>query len=106
MPGSDQPASRQRLDKWLWFARIVRTREAAAALVAAGQVRINGHKTLKPGHGVKPGDVLTVVLDREVRVLRIAGLAQRRGPAASTALFQEQGAGNINIEIPQKSGAR
>lgn len=96
MPASDRPEGRQRLDKWLWCARVVRTREAAAALVEAAHVRINGQKTLKPGHGVKPGDVLTIVLDRRVRVLRVTGLADRRGPAAATALFHEPGAENLD----------
>lgn len=96
MPASDRPEGRQRLDKWLWCARVVRTREAAAALVEAGHVRINGQKTLKPGHGVKPGDVLTIVLDRRVRVLRVTGLAERRGPAASTAVFHEPGTKNLD----------
>lgn len=94
MPASDRPEGRQRLDKWLWCARVVRTRGAAAALVESGHLRINGQKTQKPGHGVKPGDVLTIVLDRRVRVLRVTGLAERRGPAATTALFQEPAAGS------------
>jgi ribosome-associated heat shock protein Hsp15 len=106
LPVSDQPGSRQRLDKWLWCARIVRTREAAAALVQAGHVRVNGQKTLKPGHGAKIGDVLTIVLDRRVRVLCVTGLAERRGPAAATALYQEPGGTPLAGENLQKSGAR
>ena len=61
MAASDEDAgARQRLDKWLWFARVVKTREAAAALVGSGKVRINGQKTVKPGHAVKPGDTLNI----------------------------------------------
>jgi len=104
LPASEQPDGRQRLDKWLWCARIVRTRESAAALVEAGHVRINGQKTLKPGHAAKIGDVLTIVLDRRVRVLRIAALADRRGPASATALYLEHGP--AVSESLQKSGAR
>ena len=89
MPGSDLPDGRQRLDKWLWCARFARSREAAASLVAAGHVRINGQKTVKPGHAVKPGDVLTVVLARQVLVLQVRGLAERRGPAASARLLYD-----------------
>jgi ribosome-associated heat shock protein Hsp15 len=90
LPASESSEARQRLDKWLWIARIVRTRGSAAALVETGHVRINGQKTLKPGHAVRPGDVLTIVLDSRVRVLRVEGLAERRGPAASAVgLYRE-----------------
>ena len=106
MPVSDQPGGRQRLDKWLWCARIVRTREAAAALVEGGHVRVNGQKTRKPGHGARIGDVLTIVLDRRVRVLCITGVAERRGPAADPALYQEPEGMPPVAEDLQKSGAR
>jgi ribosome-associated heat shock protein Hsp15 len=79
---------RQRLDKWLWHARVVRTRSSAAALIAAGHVRLNGERTRTPGRAVRPGDVVTVALDRAVRVLKVAAFAERRGsPAAARALF-------------------
>jgi ribosome-associated heat shock protein Hsp15 len=74
---------RQRLDKWLWHARLVKARTSAAALVAAGYVRINGVRETSPGHAIKAGDVLTVGLDRSVRVLKVTGFAERRGDAAS-----------------------
>jgi ribosome-associated heat shock protein Hsp15 len=73
---------RQRLDKWLWHARVVRARTSAAALVEAGHVRINGVRETAPGHAVKAGDVLTIGLDRSVRVLKIIGFSERRGDAA------------------------
>lgn len=83
--------NRQRLDKWLWCARVVRTRAAAAALVELGHVRLNRVRTLKPGHVVKPGDVLTVVLDGRIRVLRVTALAERRGPAETARhLYAEE----------------
>lgn len=72
---------RQRLDKWLWHARVVKARTSAAALVEAGHVRINGNRETAPGHAVKLGDVLTVALDRTVRLLKITGFAERRGDA-------------------------
>lgn len=71
---------------------MVKTREAAQALVESGHVRLNGQKTLKPGHGVKTGDVLTIVLNTRVRVLRIEGLGERRGPASQAlSLYSEAG---------------
>jgi ribosome-associated heat shock protein Hsp15 len=82
-------ADRQRIDKWLWHARLVRTRSAAAALAGAGYVRVNGARIDAPGHMVRPGDVITVALDRRVRVLKVTGFAERRGPAATAASLYE-----------------
>jgi ribosome-associated heat shock protein Hsp15 len=74
---------RQRLDKWLWHARVVKARTSAAALVEAGHVRINGARETAPGHSVKLGDVLTIGLDRTVRLVKVTGFAERRGDAAA-----------------------
>ena len=78
---------RQRLDKWLWHARLVKARTSAAALVEAGHVRVNGVRERSPGHAVKAGDVVTVGLDRSVRVLKITGFAERRGDAAAARVL-------------------
>ncbi|MET3353895.1 UNVERIFIED_ORG: ribosome-associated heat shock protein Hsp15 [Xanthobacter viscosus] len=84
------PAERQRLDRWIWHARVVRTREAAADLVRAGHVRIDGARVTSPSQSVRAGQVLTIALDRNVRVLRIVSFSQRRGDATSArALFDE-----------------
>ena len=72
---------RQRIDKWLWHARVVRTRTAAAELAAAGHVRINGRRVDATSHAVRAGDVVTVALDRAVRVLKVVAFAERRGSA-------------------------
>ncbi len=80
---------RQRIDKWLWHARVVRTRTAAAALVDGGLVRINGVRADAPSRKVGPGDVLTVALDRSVRLLRVTGQAERRGSAGVASLLFE-----------------
>ena len=72
---------RQRIDKWLWHARVVRTRAAAADLAASGHVRINGRRVDAPSRAVRPGDVVTVALDRAVRVLKVVAFAERRGSA-------------------------
>lgn len=95
---ADEPgAARQRVDKYLWFARMARTRSAAAQLVSGGHVRVNGRKIEQPGRAVGPGDVLTVSLERAVRVLRIVALAERRGPFQEARLLYEdltEGAGD------------
>jgi ribosome-associated heat shock protein Hsp15 len=72
---------RQRIDRWLWHARVVRTRTAAAALANGGQVRLNGERIDAGSRLVKAGDVVTVALDRTVRVMRVAGFAERRSSA-------------------------
>ena len=80
---------RQRLDKWLWHARVVRARSSAAALVEAGHVRINGIREKAPGHAVKAGDVVTVALDNSVRILKVVAFAERRGDATAARVLYE-----------------
>jgi ribosome-associated heat shock protein Hsp15 len=70
-----------RLDKWLWQARFFKTRSLAAKQVSAGHVRINGTRVSKPARTISPGDVLTFVQARDVRVVRVEVLGDRRGPA-------------------------
>ncbi len=81
---------RQRVDRWLWHARLVRTRDAAAALADAGYVRVNGMRIHAPARMVHTGDVITVALERGVRVLKIKGFCQRRGPAGSGETLYEE----------------
>lgn len=101
MPASEATGARRRLDTWLWIARMVKTREAAAGLVEAGHVRINGQKTLKPGHAVKAGDVLTIVLRARVRVLHIEALGERRGTGdAARLLYREAGMSDAGVKTP------
>jgi ribosome-associated heat shock protein Hsp15 len=81
---------RQRIDKWLWHARVVRTRSAAASLVTSGLVRMNGARITAPSQLVRPGDVATIALDKQVRLLKVTGFAERRGDAeAARVLFED-----------------
>jgi ribosome-associated heat shock protein Hsp15 len=80
---------RQRIDRWLWHARLVRTRSAAAALASAGHVRVNGTRIATPSRLVRTGDVITVALDRNVRVVKVRGFAQRRGPPEAGQVLYE-----------------
>jgi ribosome-associated heat shock protein Hsp15 len=83
---------RQRIDRWLWNARIVRTRSAAASLALAGHVRINGVRVAAPGRDVKYGDVVTVALNAGVRVLKVIGMApQRRNATSALQLYEDLG---------------
>jgi len=72
---------KQRLDKWLWHARFFKTRTLAAKVVDGGHCRVNRERVRKAGHGVKPGDVLTFAQGRQIRVIEIRNLSERRGPA-------------------------
>ena len=86
---TDAP-DRQRVDKWMWHARLVRTRTAAAALADEGHVRVNGVRIDAASRPVRVGDVLTVALDRRVRVVAVRGFAARRGgPAEAAVLFDD-----------------
>ena len=75
----------QRLDKWLWHARFVRTRTAAAGLCATGRVRLDGRSVAKPSQPVRPGHVLTFPQGDRIRVVEVLALAERRGPADTVA---------------------
>jgi ribosome-associated heat shock protein Hsp15 len=70
-----------RIDKWLFHARFYRTRSAAQAAAASGQVRLNGNRIEKPGHVVKCGDVLTLRAGPALVAVRVVAVAERRGPA-------------------------
>lgn len=76
---------RQRIDRWLWHARVVKTRELAKALVEGGHVRVDRERETKAGAAVRRGQVLTVTLPSRVVVLEIAGFVERRGSAEVAA---------------------
>jgi ribosome-associated heat shock protein Hsp15 len=80
---------RQRIDRWLFFARVVKSRTLAAKLVAAGRVRCNRDKVDQPSRLVAPGDVLTITLDRRILVYRLLAAGTRRGPAEEARTLYE-----------------
>ena len=71
------------------YARFVKHRSTAAELVEQGHVRLNRVKCTKPAHVLKPGDVLTLNLRHDVRVVRVLGEAERRGPATEARELYE-----------------
>ncbi len=80
----------QRLDKWLVYARFAKHRSTAAELIETGKVRLNRERVTKCSHTVKTGDVLTIILGANVKVAKILGEAERRGPAtAASQLYQD-----------------
>ena len=78
---------RQRLDKWLWFARFAKSRTLAAKLVTDGFVRVNGVRAEVAAKAVGIGDVLTIAAPRTTMLVRIEGLGTRRGPAPEARLL-------------------
>jgi ribosome-associated heat shock protein Hsp15 len=73
---------RLRIDKWLWFARLAKTRTLAQKLAASGRVRVNRERNEAVSRSVKIGDTLTIGGPTGVRVFRIVALGVRRGPPA------------------------
>jgi ribosome-associated heat shock protein Hsp15 len=80
---------RQRIDKWLFFARVVKSRSLAAKLAQAGRVRINGEKSSQAADSIKPGDVLTITLERRIIVYKVLDAGSRRGPAEEARKLYE-----------------
>ncbi|APH69989.1 RNA-binding S4 domain-containing protein [Aquibium oceanicum] len=80
---------RQRIDKWLFFARVVKSRSLAAKLVQSGAVRVNREKIAQPAFPVKVGDGLTISLERRVLVWRVLDTGTRRGPAEEARTLYE-----------------
>ena len=70
-----------RLDKWLWQARFCKSRALAAKLIAAGAVRVNSVRVMKPATTVRVGDGLSFAQGAHIRAVRILALGSRRGPA-------------------------
>jgi len=86
-----------RLDKWLWHARVAKARSAVVQLIRGGHVRLNGTRVTTPGHIIRAGDVVTVS-GQWLRVLRVVGFAKRRGNAvAAREIYQE-------LEFPGTEG--
>jgi ribosome-associated heat shock protein Hsp15 len=83
------PEGRQRIDKFLWFARFARTRTLAQTLVTKGRIRINKRKIDNAAAAVAIGDVLTIAIGGSVRVVRVTAFAERRGGAPEARLLYE-----------------
>lgn len=91
MSGEKQPldGSRQRIDKWLFFSRMVKSRSLAQGHVQSGHVRINGQRIAQPSHMVKPGDKVELSLDRRDLVLIVKSGGERRGPYEEARLLYD-----------------
>ena len=80
----------QRLDKWLWHARFVKSRSLAAKLIEEGCIRVNRQRVVKAATCVKCGDILTANLHGRIRIIEILAIGCRRGPPREAqALYSE-----------------
>lgn len=79
-----------RLDKLLWHLRFAKSRSVAHAMVERGHIRLNGRRVEKASAAVRAGDVLTLPLGEEVRVIRLRTLPARRGPPREAQACYEQ----------------
>jgi ribosome-associated heat shock protein Hsp15 len=88
------PEAGIRLDKFLWCARIVKTRGLARQMVEQGVVRLNRARIVKPGHDIHIGDILTFVWSERLHVWRVRALPKRRGSALEARLLYEDVSGS------------
>jgi ribosome-associated heat shock protein Hsp15 len=96
---SESPAiATLRLDKWLWFARLARTRSLAARLCSEGCVAVGNRDAAKPHQAVKIGDVIVVELPHQRRRLIVRALGERRGPPAEARLLYDEPAPPLERE--------
>ena len=84
-----QGGGRQRLDRFLFFSRAVKSRTLAQKMIAAGLVRVNSSRTLDADHKVGTGDVLTMTIHERLLVWRIVSAGTRRGPASEAQSLYE-----------------
>jgi ribosome-associated heat shock protein Hsp15 len=92
------PLATLRLDKWLWFARLARTRSLAARLCSEGCVHVGARDGAKPHHAVHVGDVVVVELPHLRRRLIVRALGERRGPPAEAQLLYDEPAPPLRRE--------
>ncbi|MBV8122438.1 MAG: RNA-binding S4 domain-containing protein [Alphaproteobacteria bacterium] len=82
--------SNRRLDQWLWFARLVKTRSLAARLCAAGVVTLNGLPVRKSNRIIRVGDVVVAPQGAYQRTVRVVAMGTRRGPAIEARQLYEE----------------
>ena len=91
----------QRLDKWLYCARLTKTRTGAARLIEEGKVRVDGVRTLKPSRLVQPGNVVTATRSGRLLVVRVIASGTRRGPASEARALYE----DLTPQVPVEPGS-
>lgn len=95
-----------RIDKWLWYARVLKTRSLASKFVQGGNLRVNSNKVSSASYGLKVDDVLTIAIHERIRILKVAALGTRRGPAPEAALLYKdmtpmEEKNNAKVRLPR-----
>jgi ribosome-associated heat shock protein Hsp15 len=81
-----------RIDRFLYFIRLVKSRTLAQTVIEAGHVRVDGKRVEKPSEEVRIGSIIALPLNGRVRILKALALPNRRGPAAEArACYEELG---------------
>lgn len=88
-PTAQGPADKLRLDRWLFFSRLVKSRSLAAKMIENGQVRVNSEKTHQPKRAIGPDDVLTIARPGGVKIVKLLACGTRRGPASEAQSLYE-----------------
>ena len=107
LEGAWPPDVGQRLDKWLYFARLAKSRSMAAELILGGKVRVNRARVGKPSQPLRAGAVVTIALHGRVLVLKVLGPGRRRGPAAEArSLYEIVSPRSATTPVEQPIGPR
>ena len=95
--GSVAQSSNQRLDRWLWVARFVKSRSLASRLCIAGAVTLNGMTVRKASHTIRVGDIVVVPQGFLIRRIRVKALGGRRGPPSEARLLYDETAAPVHV---------
>jgi ribosome-associated heat shock protein Hsp15 len=103
LKGARDPAAAvsRRLDQWLWFARLAKSRSRAARLCGAGAVAVNGTAVAKANHAIRVGDTIAVPQGGFCHLVRVLALGTRRGPAPEARLLYEEAAAPVRLVEPR-----
>lgn len=97
----------QRVDRWLWFTRLFKSRTLAAGFISEGRLRLNGERISKPSRSVRPGDVLTFPLGHHIRVIKVLLPGTRRGPAPEAqTLYEDLAPPEPRASAPDRTAPR
>lgn len=90
MAGTEDPIRKERLDRFLFFSRALKSRTLAQKVIETGAIRVNSERTVRSDHKVGAGDVLTMSLNNRIMVWKIRDCGVRRGPAPEAqALYED-----------------
>ena len=90
----------RRLDQWLWFSRLVKSRSLAGRLCAEGAISVNQAAARKPKHSIRIGDIVIVPQGPFRRTVRVLALGTRRGPASEARQLYEESAAPMRLSEP------